>query len=255
MVKNLSRACLATLLFSYWSLYAQSDSTELEQKSGIKTYAGYCLKDALRFGTAPLWWKGNDWARFGALATGTGILVWRDEEIRKTFQRSRTGTTNHAAKGLNFLGGPGIVPVLVGTLAAGTAFRQKKLQAAAIDGWEASGFAFSCSVVIKTATSRARPFQNEGVWKRERFSTSSSFPSGHTAQAFALATVISSYYHKPWVKILCYGLAASVGLARMNDDKHFASDVLVGAALGTTVARTICKRNQARRASRSKLHR
>ncbi len=97
------------------------------------------------------------------------------------------------------------------------------------------------------ATSRARPFENKGRWKREGFLANSSFPSGHTTQAFVLATVVSSHFPKTWVKILSYGFATGVGLARMNDDRHFASDIFVGAAMGTAIARTIFKRNETRR--------
>lgn len=238
--------CLAVLALNFSPLFAQSDSTKAEPKA--KRYARYFLQDALRIGAAPVWWKGTDWLKFGALSAGTGLLVWQDENIRDVFQRNRTRTTNRISNFITHFGGPGLIqPVLIGTFAASTVFRQKKLQAVALDGWEASYFSLTLVGLVKTATSRSRAFENQGSWKRNGFSRHSSFPSGHTTQAFVLATVVSSHFPKTWVKILSYSLAAGVGLARMNDDVHFASDVLVGAALGTAVARTIFKRNQSRR--------
>ncbi len=61
-----------------------------------------------------------------------------------------------------------------------------------------------------------------------------SFPSGHTAQAFAAATFLSEEYKTKfkWMPYLAYGIATSVGVLRMANNKHYISDVLVGAGLG-----------------------
>lgn len=66
-----------------------------------------------------------------------------------------------------------------------------------------------------------------------------SFPSGHTALAFAAATYVATRYGDqmgPYVPYL-YGAAALTGLARVAADKHYAGDVLAGAALGWGMAR------------------
>ncbi|EFK56339.1 phosphatase PAP2 family protein [Sphingobacterium spiritivorum] len=61
-----------------------------------------------------------------------------------------------------------------------------------------------------------------------------SFPSGHTAQAFAAATFLSEEYKDKfhWMPYAAYGVAASVGTFRMVNNRHYISDVLVGAAIG-----------------------
>ncbi|MES1222851.1 MAG: phosphatase PAP2 family protein [Bacteroidota bacterium] len=65
-------------------------------------------------------------------------------------------------------------------------------------------------------------------------SSYNSFPSGHTAQAFAAATFLSEEYgyRFKWMPYAAYGLASSVGMLRMANDRHYISDVLVGAGLG-----------------------
>lgn len=245
--KVLLSACFLALIFSPLA-QAQPDSVQTKPENKAKTYAKYFLEDALRIGAAPVWWNEGDWLKFGAVTAGTGLLVWQDDEIRNAFQRNRTHTTNRIANRFTPFGAAGIAqPVLIGIFAGATVFKEKKLQALALDGWEASYFALTATSLLKAATSRARPFEEKGVWKRTGFSTGSSFPSGHTTQAFVLAAVASGHFPKTWVKVLSYGLAAGVGLARMNDDKHFASDVLVGAALGYSVGWTIFKRNEKRR--------
>jgi len=62
----------------------------------------------------------------------------------------------------------------------------------------------------------------------------SSFPSGHTAQAFAAATFLSQEYKDRfhWMPYAAYGLASSVGLMRMANNRHYISDVLLGAGIG-----------------------
>lgn len=61
-----------------------------------------------------------------------------------------------------------------------------------------------------------------------------SFPSGHTAQAFAAATFLSKEYgyKSVWISIGAYTAASTVGVFRMLNNRHWISDVLVGAGIG-----------------------
>jgi len=61
-----------------------------------------------------------------------------------------------------------------------------------------------------------------------------SFPSEHTAQAFAAATFLSEEYKYrfKWMPYAAYGVASSIGLLRVANNKHYISDVLVGAGIG-----------------------
>lgn len=78
--------------------------------------------------------------------------------------------------------------------------------------------------LLKNATHQLRP-DGSGY---------NSFPSGHTAQAFAAATFLSEEYKDrlPWMPYAAYGMASSVGLMRMANNRHYVSDVLLGAGLG-----------------------
>ena len=64
-----------------------------------------------------------------------------------------------------------------------------------------------------------------------------SFPSGHTSHSFTMAAVASELYGKE-MGILTYGLATLVAMSRINDNKHYLSDVIFGAALGAVVGRS-----------------
>lgn len=65
---------------------------------------------------------------------------------------------------------------------------------------------------------------------------SPSFPSGHTAAAFSLATSLSITYPKWYVIAPSAAWACGVGLARINQGVHYPSDVLTGAAIGVGCA-------------------
>lgn len=78
--------------------------------------------------------------------------------------------------------------------------------------------------VLKKATHQLRP---DG-------SAYTSFPSGHTAWTFAAATFLSEEYQDrfKWMPYAAYGIATSVGVLRMANNKHYISDVLTGAGIG-----------------------
>lgn len=66
----------------------------------------------------------------------------------------------------------------------------------------------------------------------------SSFPSGHAAGAFSIATVVATRYRNHrWVPWVVYGFATAISFSRVTDSAHFPSDVFLGAALGYTIAR------------------
>ena len=102
--------------------------------------------------------------------------------------------------------------------------------------------------LTKLAANRTRPYMyfdretfpegelNSGDWAK-------SMPSGHTTLAFASATFLTYTFcryfrNSPWripVSIGSYALATGVAVLRVSSGKHFLSDVLVGAAIGSAV--------------------
>ena len=92
---------------------------------------------------------------------------------------------------------------------------------------------------LKTASQRQRPTVDDA--SGEFYDKGSSFPSGHAACAWSLATVVASEYgqHRPLVHFGIYGLAAAVSMARYTGQNHFLSDVLVGSAIGYGIGRYV----------------
>ncbi len=91
---------------------------------------------------------------------------------------------------------------------------------------------------LKGITQRARPL--DGIERSEFFDGGSSFPSGHSTQAWAIATVIANEYkHRPAVQIAAYGLASAISVARFTGHKHYISDVVAGSALGYGIGKFV----------------
>lgn len=82
---------------------------------------------------------------------------------------------------------------------------------------------------VKTWTKVLRPDGN----------SKNSFPSGHTAQAFASATLFADYFAEdnPWLKAAAYLTATSVGVLRVMNNRHWVPDVVAGAGIGILSAK------------------
>jgi membrane-associated phospholipid phosphatase len=104
---------------------------------------------------------------------------------------------------------------------------------------------------LKLATNRQRPYVAPGTGKfwpddTDFFTTNGSFPSGHSAAAWALVRVMvdETPGHR-WLHVALYGLASSVALARVTGENHFPSDILVGSVIGYTVGGYVYHRRSA----------
>lgn len=90
------------------------------------------------------------------------------------------------------------------------------------------------TIGLKTAVGRTRPnLQNDR-----------SFPSGHSSNAFLLATITGHYYGKK-VAIPAYAVASFIAWSRLDLDAHYLSDVVFGAVLGYFVGKTVIQNSDA----------
>lgn len=116
----------------------------------------------------------------------------------------------------------------LGTYAVGRLQDQPKVAHLGMDLLQAQIMTEVLVEPLKFAVHRERP---DG-------SDHQSFPSGHAAVTFATATVIER--HLGWRKaVLGYAIASYVAMSRIHDNKHYLSDVVFGAAVGTIAGRTV----------------
>src|SRR5262249_35799906 len=93
---------------------------------------------------------------------------------------------------------------------------------------------------LKLASGRERPDTSESEGKFWQSGTS--FPSGHSAAIWTLATTLSGEYpNNQWLKWGSYALATTVAVSRVTGEKHFVSDVVVGSTIGFLIGRMTVK--------------
>ena len=97
--------------------------------------------------------------------------------------------------------------------------------------------ALSITMAMKYTFDRQRPYQKyPDLIHPVSTEPDPSFPSGHTAAAFSLATSLSITYPKWYVIAPSAVWACGVGFSRINQGVHYPSDVLAGAAIGVGCA-------------------
>jgi len=96
------------------------------------------------------------------------------------------------------------------------------------------------NLVVKPLSRRSRPDRIAGevpIARHVRMPASTSFPSGHTATAFAFATGVGRVL--PQAAVPLHAVAALVGYSRIHTGVHYPGDVVAGAVSGTIVAQLV----------------
>jgi len=89
---------------------------------------------------------------------------------------------------------------------------------------------------LKSAIKRTRPFREHTTIEKLAKGGSTSFPSGHTLEAFAVATSLILIYRKRWIIIASLTWACVVAYSRMALGVHYPTDILGGMVLGIALA-------------------
>jgi membrane-associated phospholipid phosphatase len=102
----------------------------------------------------------------------------------------------------------------------------------------------AAAMVLKSMIGRERPADSpDSPFAFHPFKISdNSFPSGHSAVAFALATSLAREIEGQWDDAAFFTLATLTAYSRMHDDRHWASDVVFGAGIGILSARFVHRR-------------
>jgi len=199
---------------------------------------------------------GKDALLLGAFAIGTAVVAPIDMRVASRLQDSATQENRFLSKtatGFRVLGNPGSFIAGTSLYLIGRADRNRRIQSLGLHGVESIMVANVVGVTIKLLAGRQRPYVDTKVpdsfqlfrgFSGEQFR---SFPSGHTITAFAFASTVTResqfwWPHATWyVGTAFYGGASLVGLSRIYNNQHWASDVMAGAAIGTLVGLKVVK--------------
>ena len=205
--------------------------------------------DLGRVVVSPLHWKGQDLAALGVTAGVVAIAFSLDETTKdRADNHTGAGFDNFSLFVTHFGEGPFLIGFSAALYAGGEAFKNDGLRKTGLMSLES--FAVSGVVVtaLKLVAGRHRPLAAHGAWDFNFFSTLNhehSFPSGHSASAFAVASTIAGTTDSFWLGAVSYGLASIVAVSRVANSEHWLSDIIVGSALGYFIGKKVLDLNRA----------
>ena len=179
------------------------------------------------------WWHG-----VAALA-GYAVLVQVDDGIQRFARDNRSDTSDDIARVTRQMGQPEVYATVgLGVLGAGLVSGDREVKDAGIRISSSLAMAGVVVTIAKQVAGRSRP-SREGSDAEDfhPFSGHTSAPSGHSAMAFALAASLGEEIHNRWASAGLYTAAAGTAWSRVNDNVHWFSDVVAGAAVGIVAAK------------------
>jgi membrane-associated phospholipid phosphatase len=265
-----------TLIKKLDSLSNKTDSVGAKQKNVIvpeaynettkitpRTYMVLLVSDVKQQWTSPFRATGSDWIKIGGFAAViTAVALFADKPINRFAMniRNESSTSVSVSSYVTNFGGAYEAYTLAAFAAYGYIFKKEKTKTTT---WLATQAYLSAALIetsLKYLTGRQRPSyynpatgQNNNIFhgpfyqftkdqngNKPPSDSYTSFPSGHTTVAFAAATVFAMEYRDTkWAPILAYSVSSLIGLSRIMQNAHWASDVMVGAALGYLCGRQV----------------
>jgi membrane-associated phospholipid phosphatase len=223
----------------------------------FQSQKGYIPSLLYNFGdqvTTPFKFTKKQWLVTGAAIGITATIIHFDNDIDKwaTVQKQKHGWVNKSSPVITQFGSIyGIATVAATGLLSAALKNQKGVQTSllATQAWITSA---AWVQLIKHLTGREDPSASYvyskmpgGKWwgpfaeydqdlpVYKSVSSFDAFPSGHTATAFSIATVFATRYKdRKAIPVICYSAATLVGISRLTEHQHWASDVFVGALIG-----------------------
>ena len=177
------------------------------------------------------WWE-------AAIAVGAvGVASVADRGVDDWVQDRRSSHSDAVARVFRNGGEPQVwLTIGGGIFAAGVVTGRPNLRRSGGRVLASLAVAGFTAAAIKEIVGRVRPTDTNDPYLFKPFSNHDAFPSGHTTMAFALATSLAEEIHNRWVAAALYAGAGGTAWSRLNDHKHWFSDVLAGATVGITGA-------------------
>ncbi len=190
--------------------------------------------------------KGKHWVPTLVIAGGTAVLIATDAHTMPYFRNHQGQLDDINDVFGTYVTTAEVIAVPATLMVAGYARHDSYQVDTALLCGEAYADSAVVDLVMKAVTRRKRPsdIPSGGSFNDTFFSggkspfRGSSFPSGHAAGVFSVATVVANRYRNHrWVPFLAYGFATAISFSRVTTASHFPSDVFLGAALGYTVTK------------------
>ena len=191
----------------------------------------------------PLHWQGKQWAQFGAVVSGTGLIYLADDNTSRFIRNNRKGIPKFLRDYGEIYGSPENNYIATsGVYFAGLITKNEKLRRTGVLLISSATSAGLLQQVLKSIVGRARPLANLGKDTFDPFNSSRnfhSFPSGHALLAFTNAYAIAKQFKNPWVKAGIYTVGTIPGISRVWDGQHWLSDMVFAFAISIATVESI----------------
>jgi membrane-associated phospholipid phosphatase len=204
------------------------------------------LEDTKLYFTSPVRWDEQDWLYFGGALAAIGAAHSLDTRVRDHFATGSKAALNGGEDKNSLRDAAPTVAINAGTGLFAAFINDHEGYRETWSLVEAGAFSGATAEVLGYAFGRERPdaTTSPNEWGRG----GDSFPSLHTSVAFAVGTVFAESGNDDyrWVRrIIGYGVAAATGYIRVDENVHWLSDSVAGAALGIATARFVLNREGA----------
>ncbi len=242
------------LLISFNLIQAQTNDTlSFPEETGLinnlKNDGISFYNTSISLFQSPFHFDDEDLILTGIIAGATAFSFTFDNPVRNSIGNLRSPSLDKAARFGEKFGNGLYVAGLSGVLyLVGHIFQEEELRKTGLMLAEAIFLNGVVTEGLKIITGRSRPFINEGNQEIDFFAMEfedeeNSLPSGHTSTAFAVATVLSERIDNLYASVALYSLAGLTAFQRVYNDKHWISDTILGAALGTVIGLKVVKLN------------
>lgn len=241
-MKKLFLSLLLVIIFAS-SAFAQNPELQDSLQPNKYNFSQFG-RETLGFIIQPTKWDGGDWLRLGLLGAGTFLVMQADNPIRdfvnsdKKYGLNKKFAKSYPIEFGNMWGELYFTELMFGGFTVYALYAgDKTAHKIAFEIAQASFYTFLVNGTLKYVIGRARPYLEQGTQSYSPFSRydnpdHQSLPGGHTGITMALTTVLSRNAKPLWLKIVAYVPAALSVISRIYLDRHWASDVFLGGAIG-----------------------
>lgn len=191
----------------------------------------------------PFNYDSNNWLTVGTIIGGTALLFTVDKDVRKYSLDHHSDFNNSLFSVDNYYGNAYTAILSGGLYGIGLISSNQKIREMGLQTTEAFVISGLITALLKITIGRRRPYAGESNTFFKPFQISNNIfqalPSGHTTVAFAVSTVMANSIDNIFWKSFWYGTAGMVALSRIYNNKHWASDVFLGSAIGYFVGKFI----------------
>ncbi|GGD92381.1 phosphatase PAP2 family protein [Maribacter cobaltidurans] len=228
-------------------IYATAQTKDLDTVNSrwhMLTYdMGNIFKGVGHSYSRPFHWKGEQWADFGMVVGGTGLVYLFDDNTSRLIRNNREGVPRWIRDYGELYGSPeNNYIATTGVYLTGLFLKNEKLRRTGVLLIASATSAGLLQQVLKSAVGRARPLAELGKDTFDPFNSSRnfhSFPSGHAILAFTNAYAIAKQFKNPWLKAGIYTVGAIPGISRVWDGQHWLSDMVFAFAISIATVESI----------------